>query len=202
MIIETIVTTVDASGKVNIAPMGALPSAHGFTEPAPGETFLLKPFETSQTYHNLRDSRQGVLHLTDNAEWFVRGALDYWETLPAFVEVQGVNVPVLAGACSALEFAVEDFQVVEMRAEVRCRIEHVKMLRAFGGVNRALFAAIEMAILATRFHLSSPQQVDDQWQQLRRIVEKTAGQSEREALQLLDAYRSNWPSQAASSGRR
>jgi hypothetical protein len=193
MIIETIVTTIDSAGQCNIAPMGAiLGEDRDFSAEIARDTFTLKPFASSQTWQNLMVNQEGVLHLTDNAHWFVCGALNKWDDLPATQSSSQVNVPQITDACRSLEFVVDQWNESQGRGEAHCRVVHVTDRRPFGGVNRSLFAAIEMAILATRFHLASPEDVDAQWQHCRNIFEKTAGNVERRALAVLEEYRADW----------
>jgi hypothetical protein len=60
MILEGIVTTISATGDVNIAPMGL----HVDFDAATSELtrFTLRPFRTSQTFANLTAHDEGVLH--------------------------------------------------------------------------------------------------------------------------------------------
>ncbi len=71
MILESIVTSVDATGLVNIAPMGPRveSGANGET------TFVLRPFDSSQTYRNLVTCGTAVIHVTDDVSLFARTAL-------------------------------------------------------------------------------------------------------------------------------
>ena len=52
MILEGIVTTISAAGEINIAPMGPRVDADM-------QRFLLRPFNTAQTYHNLLRTAKG-----------------------------------------------------------------------------------------------------------------------------------------------
>jgi len=55
MILEGIVTTLNEDGSPNISPMG--PEVD-----VPLTQFVLKPFKTSRTYHNLKRLGEGVLN--------------------------------------------------------------------------------------------------------------------------------------------
>ncbi|MGE0378942.1 MAG: DUF447 domain-containing protein, partial [Planctomycetaceae bacterium] len=59
MILEGIVTTRSAAGVVNVAPMGPIVDEWM-------QTLLLRPFQTSTTYRNLKQSGCGVFHVTDD----------------------------------------------------------------------------------------------------------------------------------------
>ena len=65
MILEGIVTTSDDKGQVNIAPMG--PSIESSMD-----HFLLRPFQSSQSFQNLKLSHKGVLHVVDDVELLAR----------------------------------------------------------------------------------------------------------------------------------
>lgn len=68
MILEGLVTTLDESDRVNIAPMGPI------VDPSM-TTLVLRPFKTSRTFANLRASRQGVFHVTDDVWLLARAAV-------------------------------------------------------------------------------------------------------------------------------
>ena len=68
MILEGVVTTLDESGVLNIAPMGPR-LVHGL------ERFLLRPFRSSTTYRNLKIKCEGVFHVTDDVLLIARAAI-------------------------------------------------------------------------------------------------------------------------------
>ena len=68
MIIETIVTTMDASGVVNIAPMGV--EWTGGDDPP-----VLKPFLETVTYRNVSATGVAVVNLIDDVRVFARAAI-------------------------------------------------------------------------------------------------------------------------------
>src|SRR5207248_735410 len=57
MIRETIVTTMGASGRVHVAPIGLI---------VEGEGFVIAPFRPSQTLDNLRENPHAVANYTDD----------------------------------------------------------------------------------------------------------------------------------------
>ena len=95
VIIESIVTTVDEDGRVNIAPMGV-----EWAE----DVIVLKPFLETATYRNVTATRSAVVNLTDDVRVFARAAISNPEypTVPATV-VRGV---VLADCCAWRELEV------------------------------------------------------------------------------------------------
>ena len=91
MILEGIVTTQNADGSVNVAPMG--PIVEGDFE-----AFLLRPYQTSTTYQNLKRYPFGVFHVVDDALLLARAAIDRWDELPATFPAEKVNGNVLKAA--------------------------------------------------------------------------------------------------------
>ena len=69
MILESIVTSVDKQGIVNIAPMGP-------TVDSSIQTITLRPFRSSRTYQNLSTTGQAVVHVSDDVMLFARAAMD------------------------------------------------------------------------------------------------------------------------------
>ena len=59
LVLEGIVVTLAADGTPNIAPMGLRVDRNV-------SRLVLRPFATSQTYANLKQSACGVFHVTDN----------------------------------------------------------------------------------------------------------------------------------------
>src|SRR5262245_40278557 len=100
MILEGIVTTINGQGEVNIAPMG--PHVQG----ADFERFLLRPYPTAQTYRNLKEHGEGVLHVTDDVLLLARAAIGPVEPRPALRRAEIVRGWVLEDACRFYEFRV------------------------------------------------------------------------------------------------
>lgn len=176
MIIETIVTTLDSSGAVNIAPMGV--EWDGGDAPP-----VLKPFLETATYRNLVDTGVAVVNLIDDVGLFARAAIsnpDY-PVVPA-VAVKGV---VLRDACSWREVTVRTVDSTPPRSRIETTVEHRGANREFIGFNRAHHAVLEAAIYATRVHLLDRGFLESELARLQVIVDKTAGPREREAMALL-----------------
>lgn len=180
MILEGIVTTTNADGSANIAPMGPL---------VEGDLarFVLRPYKTATTYQNLKRHGEGVFHITDDALMIARGAIGLpidAPTLPAGA-VRGV---ILAGACRYHEFRVVDLDDRDDRTTIRVETVRAGRLRDFFGFNRAKHAVIEAAILATRTQFLPPDQILDEFRRLAVPVEKTGGADEHAAFELLRAH--------------
>ena len=179
MIIETIVTTLDTDGVVNVAPMGV--EWTGGDEPP-----VLKPFLETSTYRNVAATRVAVVNLVDDVRVFARAAISNpsYAVLPARV-VRGV---VLEVACSWRELQVQSIDSTPPRSRMETEIVHHGFRREFIGFNRARHAVLETAIYATRLHLLEPAFVQSELARLQVIVDKTAGEREREAMALLTAH--------------
>lgn len=178
MILEGIITTLSPDGEVNIAPMGP------HVGPAM-ERFLLRPFPTSQTFRNLKEHGEGVLHVTDDVLLLAKAALGPVEPRPALLAAARVRGFVLADACRYYEFRVRSFDEREQRVRIEAEVIHAGRLRDFFGFNRAKHAVLEAAILATRTHILPLEEIEAEYRKLAALVEKTGGDPEREAFELL-----------------
>lgn len=179
MIIETIVTTTDASGAVNIAPMGV--EWTGGDEPP-----VLKPFLETTTYRNIVATGVAVVNLIDDVRVFARAAIsnpDY-PVVPA-VSVRGVS---LRDACSWRELTVRSIDSTPPRSRIETTVVHRGFRREFIGFNRARHAVLEAAIYATRVHLLERDFLERELARLQVIVDKTAGPAEHEAMTVLTEY--------------
>jgi hypothetical protein len=189
VIIESVLTTMDAAGAVNFAPMGV---EWG------DEEIVIKPFLDTTTFRNLQATRVAVVNLTDDVMLFAQGAI-------ANVQLPGVPATIVPGvvieaACSWREVEVRTLDATPPRARIVTRIVHSGVRREFLGFNRARHAVLEAAILATRTHLLPPDQIREEFARLQVIVDKTAGPREREAMALLTDYvrRAPLPTQSVS----
>ena len=177
MIIESIVTSMDAGGALNFAPMGV----------EWGEsTIVLKPFLETTTFRNVRETRVAVVNLTDDAMLLAQGAISspQFPWVPATV----VRGAVLEAACSWRELEVVSIDDSPPRSRIEARVVHRGIRREFLGFNRARHAVLEAAILATRTHLIPAEELRSEFARLQVIVDKTAGPREREAMTMLTEY--------------
>ncbi|MCO6456661.1 MAG: DUF447 family protein [Pirellulaceae bacterium] len=181
VILEGIVTTVCDTGRVNISPMGPLVDDE-LTQ------LVLRPFRTSTTYVNLKRTGAGVFHVTDDVELLARAAVDLLEQQPALVPAQAVEGWILADACRWYAFRVLQLDDRQERTTIHCQVVDRGRIRDFLGFNRAMYAVVEAAILATRVYLVPGAQILAEYQRLKVIVEKTAGPRERRAFEFLTGY--------------
>jgi len=185
MIVETIVTTMDAAGTVNIAPMGV--EWTGGDEPP-----VLKPFLETVTYRNVSATGVAVVNLIDDVRVFARAAISSPEypVVPA-IAVHGVS---LRDACSWRELTVQCIDSTPPRARIETTVAHRGFRREFIGFNRARHAVLETAIYATRVHMLERDFLLSELTRLQVIVDKTAGPVEHEAMALLSDYIRSSPS--------
>jgi hypothetical protein len=181
MILEGIVTTIGPAGEVNIAPMGPRVDADM-------RRFQLRPFNTSTTYHNLRAHGEGVLHVTDDVLLLARAAIGRLVELPPLMPAHAVRGFVLRDACRAYEFRVLNIDDREDRVSIEVETVYHGTLRDFFGFNRAKHVVVEAAILATRTHLLPLHEIEAEFKKLAVIVQKTGGEQEMEAFDVLREY--------------
>jgi len=177
VIIESIVTTIAADGRINCAPMGV---EWG------DEVIVLKPFLDTATYRNVTAVRSAVVNLTDDVRVFAQAAISnpVYPTVPANA-VRGV---MLADCCSWRELEVRAIDSTPPRSRIETTVVHRGFRREFIGFNRACHAVLEAAIYSTRLHLLEREFVRSEIARLQVIVDKTAGEREREAMALLTAH--------------
>ena len=174
MIRECIVTTINAEGKVHIAPLGLI---------ADGDGWIIAPFKPSTTLDNLRVTPFAVANFTDDVLVFAGCLTDNkdWPTR-ASTHVPGA---VLEGALAHAELAVDHVEEDEQRPRYHCRVAHEATHASFKGFNRAQAAVIEAAILASRLHMLPREKIERELAYLQIAVEKTAGPREHEAWRIL-----------------
>src|SRR5882672_8910404 len=137
LVLEGLVSTLDPDGRPHLAPMGPHVPAAEF------DRFTLRPFPSSQTYRNLRQHGEGVLHVTDDVLLLARAALGQVAPLPPVVPAKIVRGFVLTGACRYYEFQVSSIDDSGERVRIEANVVHSGWLRDFFGFNRAKHAVVE-----------------------------------------------------------
>ncbi|MDX1964118.1 MAG: DUF447 family protein [Pirellulales bacterium] len=170
-ILETLVTTLNADGSVNLAPQGPI-------ELIRDERYLLRPYQGSRTFENLLRARCGVLHICDDPLLLAQAALGEPDPPPKTRPAKEFAGRVLSAACRYYEFIIEEINTAAERSELTAQVVRKKTVREFGGWNRAQFAVLEATILATRLRFFPPAVVQTELQRLRPLVEKTGGERE------------------------
>lgn len=182
MILESIVTTTNPDRTTNVAPMGPIVDEHHF------DRFILRPFQSSSTFQNLQRTGAGVLHVTDDIELFVDGALNDFSQSPSFAPAQKIAGEYLSNCCRYFEFETTSINRNNDRSEIECLVIHQNELRPFWGFNRAKHALLEAAILSTRLHILDHKTVKVQLEFLRPAIEKTGGEAELRAMNKLSHF--------------
>ena len=178
MILEGLVTTTDASGQPHLAPMGP-------TFDDDSRSLLFRPYPTSNTYQNLVRHPYGVFHVTDDACLIAYAAVGASGAPHEFTRAERVDGFRLVDCCRAYEFIVRETDETRERVHMKAEIVHVQTVREFVGFHRARHAVIEAAILATRFHILPASEIEMEFAKLAKIVEKTGGIAERDAMAML-----------------
>jgi len=180
-ILEAVVTTTQSNGDVHIAPMGPEVDA-GWS------CFRLRPFISSQTFHNLTRHPQGVIHVTDDVELIARSALGRLDPLPSTRKADRIDGFILTDACRWYAFEADRILNEGDRAEFRCRVLASGRQRDFFGLNRARHAVVELAIIASRVQFLAEDAMIDSIERYRPLVEKTGGPAERRAFDFLEEF--------------
>ncbi|MCA9054605.1 MAG: DUF447 family protein [Planctomycetaceae bacterium] len=181
MIIEGLTTTTNADGTTNVAPMGPI---------VIGDFLRLqfRPFPGSLTYENLKRTRRGVFHVTDDVLLLVQAALDLPHSPPPLQPAMQVEGAVLKDCCRWYEFAVESVVESGERPVMDARVVHTGRSRDFVGFNRARHAVIEAAIAASRLEWLGREAVEQELARCRGLVEKTGDAAELQAFDLVAAF--------------
>ncbi len=184
MILEGIVTTLNADGALNIAPMGP--------QVDPGSAIarmVLRPFRTSTTYQNLKARGEGVFHVTDDVLLLAQTAISATPSpAPATRAAEVVSGRVLLDACRYHEFRVVELDDREDRTTILAETVAQGRLRDFFGFNRGKHAVVEAAILATRTAWLPLDEMLAEFRKLAVLVDKTGGPRERAAFALLHRH--------------
>jgi uncharacterized protein len=181
VILESLVTTADAQGAVNIAPMGPYVEDESFSQ------IVLKPFRSSRTFENLQQTGRAVVHVTDDVELIAAAAIGQVDPELLVEKLLG-QWHKLVDCCRWFAVEVQSWQDDPQRPQASCRIVHRGVQRSMFGLNRGKHAVVEAAILATRIELLGRCEVQRQMQALWPLVEKTGGAAEQRAWRYLEAF--------------
>ncbi|HAH47670.1 MAG TPA: DUF447 domain-containing protein, partial [Planctomycetaceae bacterium] len=181
MILEGIVTSQNESGELNIAPMGPQ------VDQAMSQ-LVLRPFQTSRTFSNLKETRCGVFHVVDDVLLLAKTAIGTLQETPETFPAEKITGRVLASACRWYEFQIATIDESDARTVMQAIVIHQGRIRDYFGLNRAKHAVLEAAILATRTHIIEQSELLAQYQALAEIVRKTAGPDEQTAFSLPEEF--------------
>jgi hypothetical protein len=181
VIVEGVVTSLGADGDLNVAPMGPLVEGD-FSR------LVFRPFQTSSTFRNLNKTGCGVFHVVDTVELIAQAAIGRLNETPATHAATNIEGQVLADCCRWFEFRITEKDLSSERSVLRAEIVAQGEQRPFFGFNRARHAVLEAAILATRVHLLSADEIASQMIVLKSAVEKTGGVAETDSFAMLQDY--------------
>ncbi len=171
--------TANGNGEPHVAPMGPVVNAD-LTE------WTLRPFASSTTFKLLRERPVAVFHVVDDVLPVVQAALGMEADLR--FEQGPAGDWILADCCHWFKLEVTNWDVSTQRSEARARVTERGVKRPFWGWNRAKHAVLEATILATRLHLADRHAIADDLATLKKAVEKTAGDRERAAWNLVQEF--------------
>lgn len=192
MILEGLVTSLNSAGDVNLAPMGPIVD-ESMTR------LILRPFQTSTTFQNLRQQPFGVFHVVDDVLLIAQAALHRLESMPETFPAARIPGRVLKDCCRWYEFEVTVCDESSERTRLEANVVHTGRIRDMFGFHRARHAVLEATILATRLHLLPEHEIRAQLAALASPVEKTAGERERQAFALVCDVVDEWYRQAKST---
>jgi uncharacterized protein len=209
MIIETIVSTLDESGEPNFAPMGV--------EPGP-DFITVRPFRNTLTYRNMVSTGYGVVNFTDDALAYVESALynAVLPNFPAKTAPGVVCRDACSWLELAVEFETGSDERAELQCRVLYRgrqKDFIGFCRASHAVIEATIMATRLKLIDTENRVSASLEcgssaaafepllrrqqscrtpkmdiIDQRMAQFREIVEKTGGDADKKAFQLVQDF--------------
>lgn len=174
LIHECVVTTLSAEGRPHIAPLGLIED---------GAHWIAAPFRPSTTLFNLEHGKKFTASFTDDPRIFA-GLVTGVRSFP-LTDIEGWPAPRLSVALAHAELEIDRVEADETRPRFFCRVRHTESHRPFLGMNRARSAVLEAAILATRLGRLSREKIESELDYLSIAIEKTAGEAEREAWEMV-----------------
>ena len=170
MIYETIITSIDTTGKAHVAPFG-ISMQDGLV--------VISPYKPSSTMTNILASNHAVMNLTDDVRVFAAALTGRtaWD-LVAADKVEGVR---LATCLTHKELKLVNVIDHALRPQLFLEVQHEVQHQAFQGFNRAQAAVIELAVLVSRLSRLPMDKIAQEIEYLNIAIEKTAGPNELEA---------------------
>lgn len=181
VILEGILTTVNEDGSVNIAPQGPIVDSQM-------RELVLRPYQTSTTYANLKRTGEAVFHVTDDVELLAHAAVGRVDPPPPMRPAKAVSGFVLVDACRWYALRVRTLDDRQPRTEIVADVVDQGTQREFFGLNRAKHAVVEAAIAATRLEFLPMDEVLRDLARLAPLVRKTGGPAEQRAFEFLDDF--------------
>jgi len=176
LIHECVVTTLSPEGRPHIAPLGLIEEE---------SHWIVAPFRPSTTLSNLEHNPRLTASFTDDARIFA--ALVTGQRRFPLTDVDGWPAPRLSCALAHAELEIVRVEEDPLRPRFFCEVKRTQSHRPFLGMNRARAAVLEAAILATRLGRLPREKIDSEIAYLRIAIDKTAGDAEREAWDMVMA---------------
>ena len=128
------------------------------------------------------------MHVTDDVELLARAAIGPLSPPPEFTPAEGVDGFRLADCCRWYAFRLRSLDDSQPRTTIVADVVERGHVRDFFGFNRAKHAVVEAAILATRLGLLPIDEIRAEYQRLKILVDKTGGEQEQRAFQILETH--------------
>jgi uncharacterized protein len=208
MIIEGIITTENEDGTMHVSPIGP------HVDRSLSE-WKLKPFQSSHSFQNLVRSNRCVFHVVDDPLLMAMsvlglcnspGATSLDSTAFSIADSSGepyakVLQEVLSDVRSSLfdpdqgwllpkairryALKIQEWDLSESRALAICSVTKQQEIQPFWGWCRGAYSILELAILASRIHMTEKAIIESELAKHRIVIEKTGGLRERAAFALL-----------------
>lgn len=170
MILETIVSTINAQGEPHVTPFG-IRMQDGLV--------VISPYKPSTTLQNILETGHAVLNLSDDVRVFA-GALTgrhAWN-LSVTDTIQGFR---LADTLVHKELKLLSVEDDIVRPQLFLEVIHEVQHAPFQGFNRAQAAVLELAVLVSRLKRLPMEKIQQEMHYLQIAIDKTAGERELEA---------------------
>lgn len=181
LIVEGLVITAGEDGSPHLAPMGPLVDREL-------QSLTLRPFCSSTTFANIQRTGVAVFHITDDVELLARAAIGRVEETPEYLSIDVPPHFALADCCRWFALRVTESIIDPPRATFLCEVVQSQSVRDWFGFNRAKHAIVEAAILATRIGILPDDEIRNEMLRLVIPMQKTAGDQEKRAWNVLRDY--------------
>ena len=176
MILEALVTTENVDGRPHLSAIGPHVD-HQLRR------WQLKPFNSSQTFANLRRTNRCIIHVTDDVSLLTACVCGDKEQIEfEFDPAVGFLLP---AACRSFALQIESWEVSDPRSTATASLVRVIEQRPFFGWNRGKHGILELAIAATRIEWLTAGQIEAAIALADDLVAKTGGEAEHAALERL-----------------
>ena len=170
MIIESIITSSDKAGCVNVAPFGIKLNE---------DIITISPYIPSKTLENILYNNSLVINYVDDANIYVDCIVG--EKKFKLNKCKKLNCYYLKNSIIHHEAKVIDYKPDPVRPIFECKIIYSENHNDFMGINRARSALIEACILATRTSYLGKSKILSDLEYLSNAINKTSGKIEKKS---------------------